>query len=77
MNNFIIGEYGYTQEVWDDCDWELGITDEILTYLLYDAHVSGLSDVFWGDCFFPEDNYLYPEFRYFFIFTDEIPLFWV
>jgi hypothetical protein len=84
FTNITVKVFWFTQEVWDDWDYDFELIEWKLQFFLWEACVSGLSDTFWkksdnfwGDCFFPLDNWLYPEFRYFFIYTDDIVDYWV
>ncbi len=93
---FLITEYFYCQECWDDWNIDWKFISEPEAYNLWEFSVSAISDNFWeiimlNDQFFPkntaweafydkfysEDNYLYPEFRFFFIFTNLILDFWI
>lgn len=73
----IAGDYLYVQEVWDDWNWDIDEVSWKIAYLVWETNVSGVSDVFYGDCFFPLDNYLYPENRFFYIYTNSILKFWI
>lgn len=72
----MFGVFLYAREVWDEWDWDLELVNWKVLYFHYELCVTGFSDVFWGDCFFPEDNFMYPEFRFFFIYTNDIVLYW-
>lgn len=77
---FLVTEYLYCQECWGDWDINSKDVSEPEAYILWENVVSGLSDNFWDawdDKFYPWDNYLYPEFRFFFVFTDTIVDFWI
>ena len=72
----MFGIFLYAREVWDEWDWTLDLVEWKVQYFHYDMCVTGLSDVFLNDCFFPWDNFMYPEFRFFFIYTNDIVLYW-
>ena len=76
VSNVMFGIFLYTREVWDEWDWELDFIEWKVQYFYYELGITGLSDVFWDDLFFPWDNIMYPEFRFFFIYTDDIVLYW-
>lgn len=68
-----MSEYLYLQENIDDWDINLDDVTETTPFLMWELNVSNISDDFWNffdDAFYPWDNYLYPEFRYFFIFAE-------
>lgn len=77
MTNIEIGEFLYVREIYEDYEWEIENFYYRFEYLLWEACASGLSDVFWDDVFFPDDNYMYHECRYFLIYTEDVRLFWI
>ena len=73
----IAGNYLYVQEIWGDWDWDIDDFSWKIIYLTWETNVSGVADVFYDDYFFPFDNYLYPENRFFFIYNNTVIKFWI
>jgi UDP-N-acetylmuramyl pentapeptide phosphotransferase/UDP-N-acetylglucosamine-1-phosphate transferase len=83
--NGIIDDYWYVQEFWDD--WDTVEHEDLawqLIFFFWEINVGGMSEEDYPNCyvtdgffefigchFYPDDNWLYPEFRYFFIFCHE------
>lgn len=70
--NGLVDDYWYVQELWESWDFdEEFILCWKLIFFLWEINVSGLSEDYYGDCFYPDDNYLYPEFKYYYIFFEQ------
>lgn len=76
---WLVSSYLYIQEAWDNWDMDLDDLTETTPFLMWELNISSISDEFWNfwdDGFYPWDNYLYPEFRYFFIYSNTIVDIW-